>query len=540
MRGVIAAPQPEATVMGRWALAQGGNAIDAAIATAFAQGVADPMMNGIGGNGTLHVYSAKTGEDLCVDFYGRVPLQVKTDMFVNDIIRPLRVGGQWELKGHINQVGYKSVTTPGTILGLWELHRRFATMPWKDLIQPAIRFAREGLIVPGELCRYWTSPREPGQVPIIDILTATPAMKAIYTKDGELYQPGEALRNPDYANSLEQIAEHGPQWLYEGEIPRRIAVEFAAHGGLLTEEDFRQYRVRVSQPVRTSFHGYTVSSNPAPGAGPQLLEILNILEGWDLDGIGFGEAEYVRRICLAQRASFADRAEYLGDPDFVDVPTDMLVSKGRADYWRGRIDAGEVFDVRPGGAAEPPHTTTVSAMDEEGNAVNITHTLASPCSGVVVPGLGFQFNNSIFGFDARPGYPNSMAPGKARTTGMSPTIVFRDGRPVMVLGSPGLTKILTANAQVVVNAFVHGMSVTEAICAPRMYCEGEGLDLEPRLYYNVREELEARGYRLLKTQLSYDPFFASVHAVQRDPATGRLSGAADPRGRGGLSWWNGA
>lgn len=537
MRGVIAAPQPEATAVGRWAFSQGGNAIDAAIATAFAQGLVDPMMSGIGGNGTLHVYSAKTGEDLCIDFYGRVPLKATPDMFEKDIIRPLRIGGQWELKGHINQVGYKSVTTPGTMLGLWELHQRYATMPWKTLAQPAIRLAEEGFPVPGEMYRYWTEKKQPGQATALEILTATPAMAAIYTKNGKLYQPGEILRNPDYAVSLSQIAEHGPKWLYEGDIPRRIAAHFAEHGGLLTEEDFWQYKVRVRQPVKTSFHGYTVSSNPAPGSGPQVLALLNILEGWDLEGLGFGEAEYVRRICLAQRASFADRAEYLGDPDFVDVPTEMLISKERADYWRKRIDAGEVFDVRQRGAAEGPHTTTVSAMDEEGNAVNITHTLASPCSGVVVPGLGFQFNNSIFGFDARAGYPNSMAPGKARTTGMSPTIVFKDGQPVMVLGSPGLTKILTANTQVVVNIFVHGMSPVEAICAPRMYCEAQYFDLEPRLYYNVKDELEGQGYQLQKSELSYDPFFASVHAVQRDPATGALRGAADPRGRGGLSWW---
>ncbi|MCL4533706.1 MAG: gamma-glutamyltransferase [Bacteroidetes bacterium] len=538
MRGVIAAPQPEATVVGRWALSQGGNAIDAAIATAFAQGIVDPMMNGIGGNGTLHVYPARTGEDLCIDFYGRVPLKATPDMFVNDIIGPLRVAGQWELKGHINQVGYKAVTTPGTMLGLWELHRRYATMPWKMLAGPAIRMAREGFVVPGEIYRYVTTPPQPGQSSALEILNATPAMAAIYTKNGEPYKPGEVLRNPDYANSLEQIAEHGPKWLYEGEIPRRIAADFAEHGGLLTEEDFRQYRVRVSQPVKCTFHGYTVSSNPSPGAGPQLLEILNILEGWDLEALGFGEAEYVRRVCLAQRASFADRVDYLCDPEFGEVPTDMLISKERAAHWRERIEAGERFDVCPTGPAEPPSTTTVSAMDEEGNAVNITHTLGSPGSGAVVPGLGFQFNNSMFGFDARPGHVNSMAPGKARTTGMSPTVVFKDGDPVLVLGAPGATKILTGNAQVIVNILVHGMTPVEAVAAPRMYCESQYFDLEPRLYYNVRDELEAKGYRLLKSPFSYDQFFALVHAVQRDPASGKLAGAADPRNRGGVSWWN--
>jgi gamma-glutamyltranspeptidase/glutathione hydrolase len=538
VKGIIAAPQPEAAVVGRWAFSEGGNAIDAAIATAFAQGVVEPMMNGIGGNGTLHVFNARTGEDICIDFYGRAPLSSTGEMFVPDIIRPLRVAGQWELNGHINQVGYKAITTPGTILGLWELHQRFGTMPWAKTIQPAIRLARDGFVVPGELYNYWTREAPDGQSTALEILNATPAMAAIYTKNGQPYLPGEVLRNPDYAESLEHIARLGPAWLFEGEIPRIIAADFASNGGLLTQEDFRQYKARVTNPVQASHHGFTVSSNPAPGAGPQVLEILNILEGWDMEGIGFGTSEYVRRMALAQRASFADRAKYLADPEFADVPTQLLISKDRASYWRERIEAGETFDTTRDTPPEPPTTTTVSAIDAQGNAINITHTLGSPGSGVIVPGLGFQFNNSMFGFDCRPGNVNSIAPGKSRTTGMSPTIIFTDGQAIMALGAPGATKILTANAQVVHNYLVYDMSPEEAVNAPRLHAESQFIDIEPRIYYNVQEEMSKRGFKLLKSTLSYDPYFANVHAVERQPSTGKLRGAADPRARGGVSWWD--
>ena len=235
----------------------------------------------------------------------------------------------------------------------------------------------------------------------------------------------------------------------------------------------------------------------------------------------------------AQKAGFVDRAKHLADPDFVEVPVEMLVSKDHAREWRERIDRGEGFQVPGLDLAEGQDTTTVSVMDEEGSAIAITHTLGSPCSGVVVEGLGFLFNNSMHVFHPFPGHPNSIAPGKARTTGMSPTIVLKDGRPFLVTSAPGAVRILTGNLQTIVNVVDDGMSAVEAVSAPRIHSEGSWVDVEARLYYATKDETESRGHRLVKSQLSYDPFFALVHAVLRDPDSGRITGAADPRGRGG-------
>ena len=318
-------------------------------------------------------------------------------------------------------------------------------------------------------------------------------------------------------------------------LQKLIAHDFAQNGGLLTEEDFHQYRVRINPPVRSDYRGYTVCGNLPPGSGPQIIETLHILEGFDLARMGFGTPEYCHVMAQAQKAGFVDRAMYLGDPDFQEVPVDLLLSKEYANAWRERIKKGKEFQVPGVDVAEGADTTTVSVMDEEGNAIAITHTLGSPCSGVVVEGLGFLFNNSMHIFHPFPGHPNSIAPGKARTTGMSPTIVLKDGRPFLVVSAPGVVKILTANLQTIVNVIDYGMSVVEAVAAPRLHSEGGWVDVETRLYYAVKEEMERRGHRLAKSQFSYDPFFALVHAVMRDPQTGLLSGAADPRGRGGYA-----
>jgi gamma-glutamyltranspeptidase/glutathione hydrolase len=267
----------------------------------------------------------------------------------------------------------------------------------------------------------------------------------------------------------------------------------------------------------------------------QVMEILNILEGFDLAKLGFGTADYIHILALAQKASFVDRELYLGDPEFQPVPVGKLLSKEHAKTWQQKIVANEPFHVPLATYAEAHDTTTVSAVDEEGTAIAITHTLSTPASGVVVEGLGFMFNNAMQGFCPYPGYPNSIAPGKSRTTGISPTFVWRDGLPWIVVSAPGATKILTGVLQVIVNLTDHKMTPVEAVSAPRIHCEGEILDVEARIYYTVKEELERRGHKLRKSLLSYDHFFALVHIAMRDPATGTLTGAADSRGRGGLA-----
>ena len=534
MKGVVVCPAVEAVDVGRRVLAEGGNAIDAAVATAFVQGVAEPLVSSIGGNGTLQVLHASSGQHITIDFYGRAPLAATPDLWVDKVVRRLPADS-WELEGPINQMGYLAVTVPGTLMALHEVASRFGTLPWKELVAPAIELAENGFPIPGEQEEQWQRDGTLGYASTQEILRATPAAEKIFTRNGEPIPAGETFTMKDYAETLRIVARDGPDALYGGELGRLIAEDFARNGGLITEEDFRQYRLRVRPPIRADYRGYTVCGNQPPGSGAQIIETLNILEGYDLGALGFGTPEYCHVMAQAQRAGFSDRARYLADPDFVDVPVDKLVSKDHAREWRDLVDRSEEIEVPGLDAAEGRDTTNVSAMDEEGNTIAITHTLGSPCSGVVVEGLGFLFNNSMHIFHPYPGHPNSIAPGKARTTGMSPTIVLKDGEPFLVTGAPGAVKILTGNLQTIVNVIDHKMSIVEAVSAPRIHSEGKWVDVEARLYHAVRDEMESRGHRLVKSQISYDPFFALVHAVHRDPDSGRISGAADPRGRGGYA-----
>ena len=533
MGGVLACPQPEAVEAGRRILQDGGNAIDAAIATAFAQGIADPIMTSVGGNGTMQVFHAESGQHLVIDFYGKAPLRATPEMWNDLVVRRLRAD-MWELEGHINQVGYLAVTVPGTVLALHEASRRFGKLPWSELLQPAIELADQGFTVPAELAETMSRDGEEGHSGVAEIMRATPAARKVFTRDGEPLRAGELFQMKDYAQTLRVVAAQGPNAIYEGgEIGQAIVDDFRGNGGLIGEEDLRSYELSIYEPLRGTYRGYEICGNRPPGSGAQIIETLNILEGFDMAGIGFGTPEYAYVMAMAQRAGFVDRERYLGDPDFLDVPVELLISKSRGQEWQRRIEAGEVFDVDGLMPPESKETTTVSAMDDEGNAVAITHTLGSPCSGVVVEGLGFLFNNSMHIFHPYPGRPNSIAPGKSRTTGMSPTMALKDGRPVLVTSAPGAVKILTGNLHAIVNYIDYGMSAGEAVSVPRIHSEGLWVDIETRLYYAVKDELERRGLQVVKSAKSFDPFFALVHVVTRDPETGVLAGGPDPRGRGG-------
>ncbi|MFL2646012.1 MAG: gamma-glutamyltransferase [Dehalococcoidia bacterium] len=533
MAGVLVCPQPEAVNAGKIMLDQGGNAIDAAIATAFAQGVADPIMTSVGGNGTMQVYHAESGQHIVIDFYGKAPLSATPDMWTDKVIGRLRADF-WELEGHINQVGYLAVTTPGTVLALHEVSQRYGKLPWNELLQPAIELAAKGFIVPAELSETMSRPDKDGLSGVATIMQAVPAAKKVFTTNGTPLQTGDLFQMKDYSETLKIIAKQGPDAIYKGgEIGQTIIDDFKKNGGLLTEKDFESYQLSIYDPVRGNYRGYEICGNGPPGSGMQIIETLNILEDLNLQNVPFGSPEYSYMMAMAQRAGFVDRDKYLGDPDFQDVPVEQLISKEHANSWAERIRNEEIFDVQGTAIPESKETTTVSAMDSDGNAIAITHTLGSPCSGVVVEGLGFIFNNSMHVFQPYTGHPNSLAPGKSRTTGMSPTIVLQDNKPVFVTSAPGAVKILTGNLNAIVNFIDYGMTSTEAVSAPRIHSEGVWVDVETRLYYQVHDYLEEKGLQTLKSEKSYDPFFSLVHAVSRDPETNVLSGGADPRGRGG-------
>jgi gamma-glutamyltranspeptidase / glutathione hydrolase len=542
MRGMIAAPQPIAVRAGRNALEAGGNAFDAAVATAFAQGVVDPMMCGPGGWGNLTCVTA-SGEPMQLDFYGRVPKRLPPDLWKDRVVSMNRSGGGFLVEGFENQAGHRAVTTPGTIAGLWEMHSRFGRLSWRQVIEPAIELAKDGFPVPAETADIWEDGEaaQPGYVSMPDKLAWTEASRAIYLKpDGTLYQAGDVLFQTDLAQTLERIATDGPDVYYTGDIARQIDADFRAHDGFLSAEDLAEYRVGVLEPVRGTYRGHEVLTNPPPGGGLQIIQMLNILEGFDLGRMDPQSPAYVDLIGRVLQASFAERAEFLGDPEFQEIPWERFIDKGHAGELAAQIRRGEFFEIPvPGGVqrvGDSPDTTHVSVCDSEGNAVGLTHTLGS-ASGVVTPGLGFTYNNAMHLFNPFPGYPNSIEPGKRRLTGMCPTILRKDGEPVFVAGAPGGTRIVSAVLHTILNVVDHGMSPVEAVTAPRWHCEGPVLELEARLYWNLAGELRDLGWTNIKrSTASFDRFFARSQCITRDPS-GHLRGGSDPRGGGGLAQW---
>jgi gamma-glutamyltranspeptidase/glutathione hydrolase len=363
-------------------------------------------------------------------------------------------------------------------------------------------------------------------------ISASAPCRAIYLDaQGELHRVGDVLRNPDYARTLEILAEQGPECFYRGELGERIAADLTAGGAFVTAEDLASYAPVTCAPVRGHYRGYEIASNPPPGSGVTLIQMLQILEHFDLASLPHGSAAHLDLVARAMAAAHCDRERWLADPAFAPVPVDTMLSPERAAMWAQRIRDGE---LPPGAKPQPPSCTThLCVADAQGNVVSCTHTLGTG-SGVVTPGLGFVYNNSMKLFDPVPGRPNSMAPGKARTTGMVPTLVLRDGRPVLAAGAPGGSVIISAVLQAILNIVDFAMSPVEAVTVPRIHCEGKALHAEARVEGAVCRALAAMGHEVRHSPISFDPVMSRAHVVQID--AGRWRGAADPRGGGGVAY----
>jgi gamma-glutamyltranspeptidase/glutathione hydrolase len=303
-----------------------------------------------------------------------------------------------------------------------------------------------------------------------------------------------------------------------------MSVDLADNGSHVTAEDLGRYAPRDVAPITGIYRDFTVATSMPPHGGPTLLAILNILEGYDLTALSHNSPEYIYLVSMAMKAAFADRNRTMADSAFVDVPLDWMVSKERAGEWRDAIDAGREIQVPPS-TGESPHTTHISAVDDGGCCVALTHSLGSS-SGVITPGLGFIYNNSMVNFHPLPEHPNSIAPGKSRTTGMTPTIVFEDDQPVLVLGAPGATRIITSSVQVILNVLDFGMSISDAVLAPRFDCQLNNIRCQARIPEYVCAQVRKR-HPVERTSQSYGGF-ALVHGIAIDSETGALSGAADP------------
>jgi gamma-glutamyltranspeptidase/glutathione hydrolase len=521
----IVAPQPLAVEEGAEVLLRGGNAIDAAVTCAFVQGILDPQMCGIGGYALLSFYSAAEQRFIAIDGPALAGAGVRDDMWVDRVIRPNPDGWGYFLQGRVNDAGYTSICTPGWVKAMSTMLARWGTISWAEALAPAARIAEEGFVVLDRMATRWQrKAKYPEATELLDYIRLNPEASRIYLKaDGEPYGLGETLRNPDYAATLRHLGESGPEDFYTGALAAQMSADLAANGSYVTADDLATYQLREEMAVSGTYRGYQIDSTTAPHGGPTLIAILNILEGYDLGAMAHNSPEYIYLVAMAMKAAFADRNRHMADPEFQAVPVDWMISKERAAQWRARIDAGQPIDADfvPTGT---PDTTHVSVVDSQGNCVALTHSLGAS-SGVITPGLGFMYNNSMINFNPLPGHANSIAPGKGRTTGMCPTVVSKDGKPVLVLGSPGATRIITSNLLVILNVLDFGMSVNEAVHAPRFDCQLNTIRCHARIPGYVRDEI-AKKHPVELLPYSHGGF-ALVHALAVDPVTGICSGGAD-------------
>ncbi|MFC5523952.1 gamma-glutamyltransferase [Polaromonas jejuensis] len=524
-KAMVSAPQPETAEAGIEILRAGGNAVDAAVACALVQSVVDPLMCGIAGFGSMAVYLPAQGVHSYFDFHARAPAAARADMWVEHLQAEARDGFGFILKDYVNELGYQSIAVPGTLKACFEAHAEFGQLPWAEVVAPAMDWARRGWTVRPHVEEFWSMDSELGHAAHHERLAWSATARRIYMReDGTPKRVNDRVVNTDYANTLALIARDGADTFYKGELAEQMIADIRRHGGLLTREDLANYRVRRSEPLRGSYRGYEVTTNRPPGGGVMLLQMLNVLEQFDLGALGHNTVEYIRVVAEAMKRSSADKDRFLGDPDFVDVPFEKLLSKAAAAAMADEIRRGVKADVPRLNAGTPSKDTTqITIVDAAGACVSMTHSLGLP-SGAITDGLGFMYNGCMAQFDPRPGWAASIAPGKARFSSMCPSIIFRDGRPCLVIGAPGATQIVMGVMQAMLNVIDFGMTMTEAVSAPRFSATGNPIDMSNRIAHRTSRALEGLGYQVIRDARTYG--FASVHGI-RIQADG-LDGGADP------------
>lgn len=529
--GMIVAPQPEAVEAGAEVLARGGNAVDAAIACAFMQGVVDPQMCGIGGFGSMQVYMPGRGVHEILEFYARAPLAATPEMWAKDLAGQSPDGFAFLLQDHRNEIGYLAVSTPGSVKGYAEALGRYGSFEWSDVIAPAARQARAGFMVRPHVHAYWTlDQKASGQVNPLDRLRFSKTGRAIYFReDGSVKRPGDIVVNADLARTLERLAAGGPEEFYHGELAEEIAADMAASGGLIRQEDLAAYTLSRTAPIWGEYRGLRISTSPPPGSGMVMLELLHILDNFEIGSLEHSGYAHVRLLAEAMKRMTIDKDRFMGDPAYVEVPVDKLMSKAYAAELADAIRRGERATVKRLDRDTMRDTTHVSVVDRDGNAVALTHTLGSP-SGAITDGLGFMYNGTMSRFDPRPGHPASIAPGKRRASSAAPTIVFRDGAPFIVMGAPGGPYIAPAMAQGIMNMIDFGMGALEAVSAPRIAAVSDSIEVSNRIRRSVTAKLEEDGYAVRRSWQTYA--FAALHGIRID--AGLCTGGADPQ-RDGLA-----
>ncbi len=530
-QGMVASQEATATRVGLEVLKGGGNAVDAAVAVGFALAVTLPRAGNLGGGGFMLIHMAESGETLALDYREEAPVAAGRDLFLD---------ADGKVDNQRARFSYLSAGVPGTVAGLSAAQARFGRLSLAEVLAPAIRLAEEGMPVSVALAE--------GLAARAERLKAWPETARVFFKaDGSPYSAGEKLVQSDLAWSLKEIARDGAAAFYEGEIGQRIAADMKANDGLITESDLAAYDVVWREPVTGSYRGYAIASMPPPSSGGvHLVQILNLLESYPLGEMGAGSAATLHVMAEAMKLAYADRSQHLGDPDFWKVPQRGLTSKAYASRLRQRIDQDRALaatEIGPGDPVpyESNETTHFSVADRFGNVVSNTYTINfSYGSGIVAKGTGILLNNEMDDFSAKPGTPNAygliggaanaIEPGKRPLSSMTPTLVFKDGKPWLVTGSPGGSRIITTVLQIVLNTVDHGMNVAAATAAPRMHHQWlpDELRIEPGFSRDTLRLLAEKGHRVVIKNA-----MGSTQSLLR--IEDGWTGASDPRRPGSLT-----
>ncbi len=521
--GVVSSQQWIASQVGADVLAAGGNAVDAAIATGFALAVTHPTAGNIGGGGFM-VIRFPNGQSTALDFREKAPLAAHPEMWLDE---------NGEYSSEMHHRSHLAVGVPGTVAGFEKAHTLYGEAPWASLVDASVELAEEGFVLSEALA---------GSIGRFVGRTPYEASVQAYSKDGTPYAAGETMRLPDLARSLARIRDQGADGFYKGETARLIAAEMRRGGGIITEEDLARYRARERTPVTGTYRGYDIISMPPPSSGGvAIVSMLNILEAYDLASMGHNSAEYIHHLAEAMRRAFRERATYLADADFADVPIQRLTSKEHASWLRRNIHPERASVSHPSDVMLPPEspqTTHYSVVDADGMAVSVTYTLESGYgSGIVVPGAGFLLNNEMGDFNAGPGIttesgligtkPNLARPEQRMLSSMSPSIVARDGELVAVVGSPGGRTIINTTLQLILNIVDFGMSIDEAVAARRLHHQW----LPDRIRIESDGATAAAVQRLeeMGHTVQMGGQQGSANSIGVDPRTGHFVGAPDPR-----------
>ena len=528
--GVVASSSAIGSAVGVEILKQGGNAIDAAVATAFAMAVTWPTAGNIGGGGFL-IWHGADGEATAFDFREKAPLAATENMYLDE---------DGNVRDNSNHDGILAVGVPGTIAGLELAHQRLGLLPWEDLLQPAIDLARNGIPISWHLHDSFKHHEASWD-------KYPSSAKIFLHEDGTFYQPGEIWVQDDLAETLERIQEKGKDGFYKGKTASLIADYMKKNGGIITLEDLDKYEAIERAPIRGTYRGHEIISMPLPSSGGVVIvQMLNILEGYDLKKIGHNSGLYLHLLTEAMRRAYADRANFLGDPDMNEyMPVALLTSKEHAEKQRATIDPDHASESDPAKFAEiyeSEQTTHFSVADKYGNMVSMTYTLEHGYgSKIVVEGAGFLLNNEMGDFNAQPGVTNArgvigteanqIRPEQRMLSSMTPTIVAKNGVPLFATGTPGGKTIINTTLQTILNVIDHGMNIARALDAGRIH--HQWLPDRTRVETGVISPDSMKIYQE-KGHTTYETSaIGSAMAVYRDPETGIVSGAADPRAEDG-------